>query len=87
MNRRELLKFSLLTPLLSLFKKKETTPEEALADFCLPSLSPPEVKWFETTGTSGEGTMFFWKEQLHPLGEKHIDGAGRVWTYVKWQGQ
>jgi hypothetical protein len=37
--------------------------------------------------------MFFWsetegiytKEQLHPLGEKYVDGAGRTYTYVKWQ--
>ncbi len=49
MKLRNFLKLIAASPLVGLFKKKESTHEEglkALADLCQPVLSPPEEKWF-----------------------------------------
>ena len=95
MNRRELLKFSLLSPLLGLLKKKERNPPT----FTVGDSEPVEFEL--TTGTSSDTTVMefpyrfntppeegVWTdEQKHPLGTRRTDSAGRVWTYVKWQGQ
>jgi len=98
MNRRTLLKTLMASPLLGLFKIRKSGASARLTYMkrTAGGASAPccQKEFYETTGTSSEGTIFFWsetegiytKEQLHPLGERHIDGTGRVWTYVKWQG-
>ena len=54
MNRRELLKFSLLSPLLGLFKSRKSGASTRLTSNCQGAKMTRELKeaW-ETTGTSG----------------------------------
>lgn len=66
MNRRELLKFSLLAPLAGLFKSRKSGASTGVTSNCQGAKMTRDLrKIYETTGTSSEGAYYyhhhFWK--------------------------
>jgi hypothetical protein len=92
MNRRELLKFSLFSPLLGLFKSRKSGASTGLTTEMLLE-SKAGLQLPETTGTSSEGPVsIFYCSCGTKLPDESEDyyfycGCGRTYSQIKWQGQ